>query len=50
MQQDRAQLPMAPYENIIVEAVRNNQAVVIAGGSEELSPATLILCACMSAH
>eukprot|EP00983_Pelagomonas_calceolata_P004901 161033-Pelagomonas_calceolata.AAC.5 len=32
MQADRAQLPMAPYEQLIVETVRANQAVVIAAG------------------
>ena len=28
---DKALLPMAPYEEAIVQAVRNHQAVVIAG-------------------
>lgn len=33
---DRRQLPMAGYESAIVEAVRHNPAVVIAGDTGEL--------------
>lgn len=32
---DRAALPMAAYESTVVEAVRNNPAIVIAGDTGE---------------